>query len=240
MRRAALLALALVVAGCGGGGTSTATTTTTAVTTVALPTTTTSSDPGKDTVNALVAAARSGNTDAMWGMLSTSSKKRLGPTLGEFKSGAGGELADSLAGFRDYRVIVSERITPEFGLVAIDGRRDGKRSVYAVPLRLVGEHWKLELGSPVTVKPLGPLPGAVQPAVGQIGVAVGGPAGVGTAVLYLDGRAENPKVYTTATNSTLVSNFDPALGLGRHTVVVFATDNRDAAADAWAFTVKKT
>ena len=239
MRHAAppiLLALALVAAGCGGGGKSA--TTTTAVTTVALPTTTTSGDPGKDAVDALVAAARAGNTDAMWGMLSTSSRERLGPTLGEFKSGAGGELADSLAGFRDYKVIVSERITPEFGVVAIDGSRDGKRAVYAVPLRLVGERWKLELGSPVKVKPLGPLPDAVEPVVGQIGVAVGGPAGVGTAVMYLDGRAENPKVYTTATNSTLVSNFDPALAPGRHTVVVFATDDRNAAADAWAFTVK--
>ena len=137
-------------------------------------------------------------------------------------------------------MIVSERITPEFGVVAIDGSRDGKPFLYAVPLRLVGEKWKLELGGHVTVKPLGPLPDAVQPLVAQIGVAVGGPAGVGTAVLYLDGSAENPKVYTTATNSTLVSNFDPALDAGRHTVVVFATDNRDAAAQAWAFTVGKS
>ena len=94
MRRAlpVLSALALVAAGCGGGGTTA--TTTTAVKTVALPTTTTSGDPGKDAVDALVAAAQAGNTDAMWGMLSVASKTRLGPTLGEFKSGAGGELAD--------------------------------------------------------------------------------------------------------------------------------------------------
>jgi hypothetical protein len=219
----------LALAGCGGGGKPNA------VTTVKLPTTTTSADPGQDAVDALFAAAKANRVEAMWGLLSTDAKKRLGPTLGEFKSGAGGELADSLAGFGTYKQVVSERITPEFGVVAVD---NGKR-LYAVPLRLEGERWKLELGGPVTIRPLGPQPDAVEPVVAQIGVAVGGPAGVGTAVVYLDGRAESPKVYTTKTNSTLVTNFDPALDPGRHTVVVFATDNRDAAARAWAFRVKK-
>jgi hypothetical protein len=228
MKRALLLLAVLVLAGCGGGKPS-------AVTTVELPTTTTSADPGKDAVDALFAAAKADKVEAMWGMLSTDAKKRLGPTLGEFKSGAGGELADSLAGFGPYRQVVSERITPEFGVVAVD---DGKR-LYAVPLRLEGERWKLELGGPVTIRPLGPQPDEVEPVVAQIGVAVGGPAGVGTAVVYLDGRSESPKVYTTKTNSTLVTNFDPALDPGRHTVVVFATDSRDAAARAWAFRVTK-
>ncbi len=48
------------------------------------------------------------------------------------------------------RVIVSERVTPEFGVVAIDGRSDfegnRERGVYAVALRLEGKAWKIELG----------------------------------------------------------------------------------------------
>ena len=131
MRRWALVLVVLALTGCGGGK-STAPTT---VETVKLPTTTTTSgDPGKDAIGAFVAAAKAGKTDAMWGMLSSAAKSRVGPTLGEFKSGAGGELADALSGFGDYKVIVSERLTPEFGIVAID---DGKQ-VYAVPLRLEG------------------------------------------------------------------------------------------------------
>jgi hypothetical protein len=85
---------------------------------------------------------------------------------------------------------------------------------------------------------LGPQPGS-KGEVAQIGVGISGPSGVGTAVLYLDGVTENPKVYATRTDSTLVSDFDPALEPGRHTVVVFATDGREAAAKAWAFHATK-
>ena len=190
-------------------------------------------------MDAFVAAAAAGKTDAIWGMLSTRSKPRLGPTLGEFKSGAGGELVRSLGSFRDPKVIVSERITPEFGVVAIDGRRNGKRTLRAVPLRLEGTKWRLELGSPVKVRPLGPLPGKREPVVAQVAAAVTGPGGGGTAVMYLDGHTENPKVAGTASNATLYANFEPALDPGRHTVVVFASDGGDAGATAWDFTAGK-
>jgi hypothetical protein len=193
-------------------------------------------DPGKDAVDALLAAASGGRIERLWGMLSSRSKQRLGPTLGEFRSGAGGELADSLGSFRNAKVIVSERITPEFGVVAVDGRRDGKRAVYAVPLRLEGTRWKPELGSPVKIRPIGPLPGKHEPVVAQIAAAVTGPGGSGTAVMYLDGHTENPKVAGTASNSTLYANFEPALDPGRHTVVIFASDGQEAGATAWDFT----
>jgi hypothetical protein len=172
-------------------------------------------------------------------MLSTRSRQRLGPTLGRFRSGAGRELADRLGSLRNAKVIVSERITPEFGMVAVDGRRNGKRAVHAVPLRLEGTGWKLELGSPVKIRPIGPLPGKHEPVVAQIAAAVTGPGGSGTAVMYLDGHTENPKVAGTSSNATLYANFDPALDPGRHTVVVFASDGGDAGATAWDFTAGK-
>lgn len=233
MRRATLALLAvLALAGCGGGGKATQTT----VETVQLPTTTTTSgDPGKDAVDALVAAAKAGDTGAIWGMLSTSAKKRLGPTAGEFRSGAGGELADSLGGLGDYSVIVSERLTPEFGVVAIDNGKE----VYAVPLRLEGERWKLELGGPVRVRVLGPQPGAVEEVVAQIGAAIEGPGGDVNVVLYLDGASEQPQVRGTGATATVFANFEPGLDPGRHTVVVAATENREAGATAWVFTVRK-
>jgi hypothetical protein len=221
----------LLLAGCGGG-------TSAQTTTVAPQTTTAAQDPGKDAVDAFLGAAAAERTEAIWGMLSSASKERLGPTLGEFKSGAGGELTDSLGSFRDPRVIVSERITPEFGVVAVDGRQNGKKAVYAVPLRLEGEAWKLELGGPVKIRVLGPQPGS-RGLVAQIAAAVSGPGGTGSAVMYLDGHTENPKVAGTTSNSTLYANFDQALDPGRHTVVVFASDGRNAGATAWAFTATK-
>jgi hypothetical protein len=221
----------LLLAGCGGG-------TSAQTTTVAPQTTTAAQDPGKDAVDAFLGAAAAERTEAIWGMLSSASKERLGPTLGEFKSGAGGELTDSLGSFRDPRVIVSERITPEFGVVAVDGRQNGKKAVYAVPLRLEGEAWKLELGGPVKIRVLGPQPGR-RGLVAQIAAAVSGPGGTGSAVMYLDGHTENPKVAGTTSNSTLYANFDQALDPGRHTVVVFASDGRNAGATAWAFTATK-
>jgi hypothetical protein len=228
VRRFLPIVLVVVLAGCGGDETQ-------QTTAVAPPVTTAAPDPGKDAVDALLGAAAAGRTEAIWGLLSSASKERLGPTLGEFKSGAGGELADSLGSFRNPKVIVSERITPEFGIVAIDGRQNGRKAVYAVPLRLEGTAWKLELGGPVKVKVLGPQPGS-RGLVAQIAAAVTGPGGTGTAVMYLDGHTENPKVAGTTGNSTMYANFDQALDPGRHTVVVFASDGRNAGATAWAFT----
>ncbi len=73
----------------------------------------------------------------------------------------------------------------------------------------------------------------------QIAAAVDGVGGSGTAVMYLDGQTLTPEVRATASNSTMFANFDSGLDPGRHTVVVFATANRDASATSWAFTVVK-
>jgi hypothetical protein len=231
VRRLLLLVLVLALAGCGGGDDH------------AQPTTIrlqpAPADPGKAAVEAALAAAAAGKTDQLWGMLSTPTRRRLGPTLGRFRTGAGGKLADRLGSLRNPRVIVSERITPEFGVVAVDGRRDGKRTVEAFPLRLDGTSWKLELGGPVRIRPIGPLPGKHEPVVAQIAAAVTGPGGSGTAVMYLDGHTENPKVAGTSSNATLYANFEPALDPGRHTVVVFASDGQEAGATAWDFTAGK-
>jgi len=196
-------------------------------------------DPGKAAVQAALAAAAAGKTDELWRMLSTRSKHRLGPKLRKFENGAADGLADRFGSLRNAKVIVSERITPEFGIVAVDGRRNGKRAVDAVPLRLEGTSWKLELGSPVKIRPIGPLPGKHEPVVAQIAAAVTGPGGTGTAVMYLDGHTENPKVAGTSSNATMYANFDPALDPGRHTVVVFASDGGEAGATAWDFTAGK-
>ena len=194
-------------------------------------------------LDAFVSAAKAGRTDAMWSMLSAVSKRRLGPTLARFRSRGAARLAEDVGSFGRYKVIVSERITPEFGVVAIDGPRivEGRsvRDVYAAALRLEGEQWKLELGGPVDVRAVGPDPGAHERVVAQIAAAVSGKGGGGTAVVYVDGLTENPKVYGTPSNSTLVVNYEPALDRGRHTVVLFGAVVRDASATGWWFTAAK-
>jgi hypothetical protein len=239
MRRVALLALAaLLLAGCGG---KTAAPTTTA--NPVPPPPTLAVDPGKEAMDAFVAAARNGKVDALWAALSSQSKQRLGPTITRFRQRAAKRLAEEVGSFGKYKVIVSERITPEFGVVAIDGTHlvDGKRlrDVYAAALRLQGSRWKLELGGPVHVRPVGPDPGAHESVVAQIAAAVSGKGGTGSAVIYVDGLTENPKIYGTQRNSTLVVNYDPALDPGRHTVVVFGNVGRDASATGWWFTAAR-
>jgi len=234
---------ALLLAGCGGGKSAEPTTTNDFPPAPSPPTTTTSGDPGKDAIDAFVAAARAGRAEAIWSMLSVASKRRLGPTLARFRARGATQLAEEVGSFGRYKVIVSERITPEFGVVAIDGPRivEGRRvrDVYAAALRLEGESWKLELGGPVKVRAVGPDPGAHERIVGQIAAAVAGKGGGGTAVVYVDGLTENPKVYGTPSNSTLVVNYEPALDRGRHTVVVFGAVGRDASATGWWFTAAK-
>ncbi len=230
----------LLVAGCGGTKSAAPTESTTA----ASPATTTApADPGRDAVEAFVAAARRGTAAGLWRMLSSSTRERLGPTLADFRRDSVRELRTSVGSFGRFRVIVSERITPELGVVAIDGTRrvggSARRDVYAAVLRLEGSAWKVDVGGPVTVRPIGPDPGAREPVVAQVAAAVQGPGGAGTAVMYVDGLTVSPTVTGTSTNSTLYANFEPALDRGRHTVVVFASDGREASAIAWAFTVTK-
>jgi hypothetical protein len=236
----AAAALVVLASGCGGGGRSARPTQPTA----SVPTTTAApADPGRDAIESFAKAARRHDAAAMWRMLSTSSRERLGPTLGAFRKDAAGGVERRLGALERFHVLVSERITPELGVVAVDGSRlvggSRRRDVYAAALRLEGSRWKVELGGPVVVRPIGPDPGAHERVVAQVAAAVQGPGGAGTAVMYVDGLTENPTVAGTATNATLYANFEPALDRGRHTVVVFASDGREASATGWAFTVTK-
>src|SRR5689334_23246495 len=109
MRRAALvLVAAALLAGCGGKQR-------------AAPTTpTTPRDPGKEVLDAFVAAAGRGDARALWALLSRPSQRRLGP-FAKFRRTTATELSEGVGSFArsPYREIVSERVTDTFGAVAI-------------------------------------------------------------------------------------------------------------------------
>ena len=110
------LVLAAVAAGCGGGGGNSAAPPTTTTTGPARP-----KDPGTDALRRALKAVRSGDRVALWGLLSQPSRRRLGPTLAEFRRRGAPQVERSLRYFttHPFRKIASERITGRFGVAGI-------------------------------------------------------------------------------------------------------------------------
>lgn len=136
---------------------------------------------------------------------------------------------------RGYRVVVSERVTPEFGVVAI---QRGAR-IAAFPLQLDGTTWRVRAGGPLRVRPLGPRPGAREDVVAQAAAAIDGSGGRGVSTMWIDGATVIPITKEFAGKVTIYSNFDPPLSKGRHSAVVFASVGHEAAAAAWTFVSTK-
>lgn len=223
MRRAVLLCLLVALAaGCGNGGGAAP-----AETEERRP-----GDPGLDVVTRLVRAVRANDAAALWELLSKPSRRRAGGSLRAFREKEAGELAREIRPFliSGFDVVVSERITDVFGVVAI--ARDER--AWAGALRLEGAEWKLELPGPLTLEVLGPRPGSRGP-VGQIGVEVHGRGAEGNALLYLDGVSLVVRAAVGPASATVFANLASRLAPGLHNAVAFANRGGDAAASAWTF-----
>ncbi len=189
-------------------------------------------DPGREVMQALVAAADAGDAETAWDLLSEPSQRREGP-FEEFEQTAFPELRRTLAPFAKapLPVEVSENIDGVFGLVALS--RGG--SAYAVPMRLEGDVWRVELPGPARIEILGPPPGSRGKFADQIGVEKHGPGGAGVAVLYLDGVTLDPRTASSPEGATIFANFVNPLKPGLHTAVAFTSAGGEAAARAWTF-----
>jgi hypothetical protein len=214
-------ALALLAAGCGGDDKQGA----------ALPPA--PPDPGREVVQALVDAAAESDAETAWELLSQPSQRRAGSTLDAFEATTFPELRRALAPFANGKlpVQVSEKLDEQFGIVALSRGR----AAYATPLRLEGDHWRVELPGPVRIEVLGPRPGSRGKFVQQIGVEKHGPGGAGVAVLYLDGITLDAKTASGPEGATIFANFTNPLEPGLHTAVAFTSAAGNAAARAWTF-----
>jgi hypothetical protein len=217
-----IVVLTAVLAGCGGNDS-----TTTATTETSPP------DPGKEVVGALVGAARTGDAQTMWGVLSKASRRRYGPTLADFRQGEARALRRTLAPFArgPLPVQVSENIDGTIGVVALSRGANA----WATPLRLEDGFWRVELPGRLHIDVSGPPPGSKGKFADQVGVEVRGRSGAGTALLYLDGETLQPEIYSGGSAATVFASLPNGAGPGRHTVVAFATSGDEAAARAWTF-----
>jgi hypothetical protein len=218
-------AVALVVAAAGcGGGKKTATST-------AAP------DPGREAARALVAAVREHSPQALWGLLSTRARRRLGPTPAAFRRLAWPQLQAQLRYYAShrYKLLVSERIVGPFGVVAIVS---GCCQAYAFPMRRQGTLWKAEpAGGRLGIDILGPQPGS-SGHVQQVAFEARGAGGGATAVIYLDGVTLLSKEYPGTKSSTVFANLQSPLVRGHHNAVAFAAVGSSVAAKAWSFVAR--
>jgi hypothetical protein len=197
--------------------------------------------PGR-ALTRFVRAARAREYAGMWNLLSQPTQRRLGPSLERFRTGVGRGLARELGAFVPgrSRAFLDEPITSLFAVAAYGGRTrlGGARpyATYAAAFRREGGVWRLELGGPVGLRPLGPDPGSVEDGAIQVAAEVESVAPIVEGGMWLDGQAVPGR--TAGLGATRMTMFGDARGRiprGPHAVVAFASTFADASAIAWTF-----
>lgn len=219
----------LFAAGCGGGGAG-------AESTAPPPPPPTAEsgppDPG-DAMDEFVAAAAAKDAEAMWARLTPRSRKRLGPSLEDFRTGAAARLEAQLAPLAGpkARRVLSERITLDVGVAAVAA----PGAAFAAALRLEADEWLLELGGPIRIRPLRPDPGETVDSLTQVAAEFKASSPILEAGLWLDGTAVPAKSGGTSPSYITVFAEVSKLALGPHSMVAFVVAGEEASALAWAF-----
>ena len=259
MRLVALLLVllaSLAVAGCSAGGdepttaatpTDPATTAETQTQTQTQTQTTTEAEPFPQVtpgrvLTRFVRAAEARDAEGMWNLLSVPSQRRLGPTLVGFRNRAATRLARQVGVFvrGRSRIFLTEPITATFAVAAYGGRTNVGEGqpfgTFAAALRREEGGWRLELGGPIDVRPLGPDPGDTARGTFQIAAGIEANAAVVEAGLWLDGQTVPGRASGVgADRVTVFSESRRRIPRGPHAVVAFASTFADASALAWMF-----
>ena len=190
-------------------------------------------------VEQLLHAAAAGDEPAMWATLSGVSRRRLGPSLADFRSRGARGVRAGVAPFArgSYRVILNAPVDQGLGLVAIAKRNDA----LAVPVRREHGAWKVEIDPIFTVEAVRPLPGDQVLRRTQLFAEVSAPGKIDDAAMWFDGRFFVEARGYWSPNKQRMSLWGEApqpLRKGRHTVIAFASTASETAANAWVFTVR--
>jgi hypothetical protein len=181
----------------------------------------------------------------MWGDLSAASRRRLGPTLARFRTGAAHEFQEDPGSYARgrYAVVLSQRVTASLAVAAIGGTRTVDRKAehgtYAAAFRFERGAWRLELRGPVRIEADRPDPGEVVRRRTQLAADVAAHAAIVEAGMWFDGRAFPARGYST--NPRYLGMWGEApqpLRPGHHTVVAFAAAGGTATALGWTFLVR--
>jgi hypothetical protein len=185
----------------------------------------------------LVWAAGANDEPAMWTMLSRVSRRRLGPTLADFRRrGARGVRAGVLPFARGYRVVLNTDVDRGLAVVCVAKQNDA----FAVPMRRERGVWKVEIVPVFTVEAVRPLPGERVLRRTQLAAEVLAPGRINGAAMWLDGRFFDARLYWSPDRKhmSVWGEAPQPLANGRHTVVAYASAGPEAAANAWTFTVR--
>lgn len=188
-------------------------------------------DPRRAALRGFLSAAARGQVHAMARLLSPQTRDRLR------LRGLSRMQTAVLPIARNYRFVLSGRVTTDFGVVAVVG----PAGVLAAALRRVGEAWKLELMGPVRLDAVRPQPGELVVRRTQLAAEVGANRPITDAGLWFDGRAFPSRGGASADGRhlTMFGEAPQPLTPGLHTVVAFAAASREASALAWAFSVRR-
>jgi hypothetical protein len=189
-----------------------------------------------------VQAARRGDAERMWPMLSEPTKRSIGPGMLSFAHGTAPDLYDSFADFREGRVLLSRKLDDTWAVGGVSGRfetedGDTEPAAYALALRREGGKWRVELAGLVIAK-LRPSPADTTGDRPEFRAEAQAGNGVERMLLWLDGSAarvhfERTSDFTGEIDGRPESKIQP----GEHVAVVFARTPVTAGAQAWTFDV---
>lgn len=189
-------------------------------------------------VDRLVRAAAANDEPAMWAALSRVSRRRLGPTLADFRRRGARGVRSSLAPFVECRVIANAAVDPGLGVVAVAWRGEA----LAVPVRRERGMWTVEIVPVFTVEAVRPLPAERVLRRTQLAAEIVAPRAIDGAAMWLDGLPFEARQYWSRDGKrmSMWGEAPQPLAHGRHTVIAFASAGIEAAANAWSFTVRGT
>jgi hypothetical protein len=178
----------------------------------------------------------------MWNLLTSATQASIGPTLNEFRSGAGREFEEGVGALAATADVVVSRRLGDFGLAGIAGERevDGKPGYYGYAVAFLQDEgeWRIDLGG-IIITGLKPDPLSQAEPSPQLAADVGAGADLNKVVMFLDGEPfpAAQRQGDSPFAAKLRGRPEEPLADGRHTVVVFADSGLTASAIAWTFRV---